>query len=125
MKYMQIFYVPDIKGYSCVLDENESRHAIRVLRMIKGDRLKIVDGSGNLYEGIITDPDPSVCEVKITEVTKDFEKRDYRLHIAISPVKNHERFEWFVEKSVEFGIDEITPVNLQEYRKAGNKERAD
>ncbi len=107
---MQIFYIPDIKGDSCVLDEAESRHVIRVLRMTRGDRLKIVDGTGNLFEGLITYPDSSACEVKITGVTREFEKRGYRLHVALSPIKNQDRFEWFVEKSVELGIDEITPL---------------
>ena len=118
---MQIFYVHDIKGNLFVLDENESRHAIRVLRMTKGDRLKIVDGSGNLFEGIITDPDLSACEVKITGVIRDFEKRGYRLHLAVSPIKNQERFEWFVEKSVELGIDEITPLICSNTEKPGIK----
>lgn len=107
---MQIFYVPGISGSSCVMDENESRHCVRVLRMSKGDKVTIVDGQGGFYEGIITDPDPSACRIRITESTTGFEKRGYRLHMAVSPVKNQERFEWFIEKSVEFGIDEITPL---------------
>lgn len=107
---MQIFYVPGISGSSCVMDENESRHCVRVLRMSKGDKVTIVDGQGGFYEGIITDPDPSACKIRITESTTGFEKRGYRLHMAVSPVKNQERLEWFVEKSVEFGIDEITPL---------------
>ena len=107
---MQIFYVPGISGSSCVMDENESRHCIRVLRMSKGDKVKIVDGQGGFFEGVITDPDPSACRIRITESTTGFEKRGYRLHMAVSPVKNQERFEWFIEKSVEFGIDEITPL---------------
>jgi 16S rRNA (uracil1498-N3)-methyltransferase len=118
---MMIFYVPGIKGNTCVMDENESSHSIRVLRMTKGDRLKLVDGNGNLYEGIISDPDPSGCRVTITSVIKDFEKRGYRLHIAISPVKNQERFEWFIEKSVEIGVDEITPVICRNTEKPGIK----
>jgi len=118
---MQIFYVPDISGDSCVLDEAESRHVIRVLRMTRGDRLKIVDGTGNLFEGLITDPDSSACEVKITGVTREFEKRGYRLHVALSPIKNQERFEWFVEKSVELGIDEITPLICRNTEKQGIK----
>ena len=118
---MQIFYVPGITGNSCLMDENNSRHCIRVLRMIKGDRLKLVDGIGNLYEGIIADPDPSGCKVTITGVTRDFEKRGYRLHIAISPIKNQERFEWFIEKSVEIGIDEITPLICRNTEKTGMK----
>lgn len=118
---MQIFYVPGINDSACVMDENESRHCIRVLRMTKGDRLKLVDGNGNIYEGIISDPDPSGCRVTITSVIKDFEKRRYRLHIAISPIKNQERFEWFIEKSVEIGIDEITPVICRNTEKPGIK----
>ena len=107
---MQIFYVPGITGERCVMDINESRHCIKVLRMSKGDTVFIIDGEGNLYKGIIVDPDPAGCVINITEVTSNYEKRSYRLHIAISPVKNNERFEWFVEKSVELGVDEITPV---------------
>jgi 16S rRNA (uracil1498-N3)-methyltransferase len=84
---MQIFYVPGITGDTCVMDENESRHCIRVLRMARGDKLKLVDGKGNLYEGIISDPDPAHCGISITAITRNFEKRSYRLHIAISPIK--------------------------------------
>jgi len=118
---MQIFYVPDINGSNCVLDSNESRHAIRVLRMIRGDKIKLIDGNGNLYEGLISDPDPGCCKITITGVTRNFEKRNYRLHIAISPLKNNDRFEWFVEKSVEIGIDEITPVICRTTEKPGIK----
>jgi 16S rRNA (uracil1498-N3)-methyltransferase len=118
---MQIFYMPDIKGNTCVMDENESRHSIRVLRMVKGDRLRLVDGHGTLYEGIISDPDPSGCKITITGVTRNFEKRNYKLHLAISPTKNQERFEWFVEKSVEIGIDKITPVICRNTEKPGIK----
>jgi 16S rRNA (uracil1498-N3)-methyltransferase len=118
---MQIFYVPDINGSKCVMDENESRHCIRVLRMTRGDGLNIVDGDGSLYEGIISDPSPSGCGVTITSVTRNFEKRGYRLSIAISPIKSQERFEWFVEKSVEIGVDEITPVICRNTEKSGLK----
>jgi 16S rRNA (uracil1498-N3)-methyltransferase len=118
---MQVFYVTETDGISCVLDETESRHAIRVLRMTRGDVVNITDGTGGLYEGIITDPDPKSCKIKITAAKKEFEKRDYRLHIAISPLKNHDRFEWFVEKSVEIGVDEITPLICHNTEKPGVK----
>jgi len=107
---MQIFYAPDITGDNYTLDENESKHIIRVLRMTKGTRVRLIDGTGNLYEGIINNPDPKKCTVSINGIIKDFEKKNYRLHIAISPLKNTERFEWFTEKSVEIGVDEITPI---------------
>jgi 16S rRNA (uracil1498-N3)-methyltransferase len=118
---MQIFYAPAIMDNTCILGKDESRHCIRVLRMTKGSPVKLIDGLGNLFEGYIVVPDPVRCEIAITETHRNFEKRDYRLHIAISPLKNHDRFEWFVEKSVEMGIDEITPIICRNTEKSGIK----
>lgn len=118
---MQIFYAPEIKGDVYTLDENESKHIIRVLRMKKGSGVRLIDGRGSLYEGIIEIPDTKKCVIKITSITKDFEKRNYHLHIAISPLKNPERFEWFIEKSVEIGVDEITPLICRNTEKPGIK----
>lgn len=118
---MHIFYVPGITGDSCVMDESESRHCIRVLRMTKDDRVKLVDGKGGYYEGIITGSDPSACRIRITDSFQGFEKRGYRLHMAVSPIKNQERFEWLIEKIVELGIDEITPLVCRNTEKKGIK----
>lgn len=107
---MQIFYAPMLTGDSYVLDETESKHCIKVLRMVKGEQVNLIDGKGNLFEGFVSNPDSRRCGISITREIKEFEKRDYSLHIAISPLKNPERFELFVEKSVEFGIDYITPI---------------
>jgi 16S rRNA (uracil1498-N3)-methyltransferase len=107
---MQIFYAPGINGGTYILDENESKHLIRVLRMKKGTPVRLIDGKGNLYEGIIENPDQKKCSIFVKDVIRDFEKRDYRLHIAISPLKNNYRLEWFIEKIVEIGVDEITPL---------------
>jgi 16S rRNA (uracil1498-N3)-methyltransferase len=116
---MQIFYAPDITGDTYILDEKESKHCIRVLRMTKGTIVRLIDGKGNLHEGIISNPDSKKCAIAITGIIQDFEKRNYKLHIAISPLKNPERFEWFVEKSVEIGIDEITPLICRNTEKPG------
>jgi 16S rRNA (uracil1498-N3)-methyltransferase len=118
---MQVFYAPDITGEYYTLDERESKHTVRVLRMVEGSEIKLIDGKGNLYEGVISDPDQRACKIRILNIMKGFEKRDYRLHIGISPLKNPERFEWFVEKSVEIGIDEITPVICHHTEKQGLK----
>ena len=118
---MQIFYSPDISGNDYTLDENESKHCIRVLRMKRGTPVRLIDGKGNLYEAVIDNPDPRKCSLAITGVIRDFEKRNYWLHIAISPLKNYERFEWFIEKSVELGIDEITPLICSNTEKPGIK----
>jgi 16S rRNA (uracil1498-N3)-methyltransferase len=107
---MQVFYAPDIEGDEYVLNENESGHCIRVLRMKRGASLYLTDGRGGLYEAEIRDPDPKKCRLAITAVKRSFETRNYRLHLAVSPLKNTDRFEWFLEKSVEIGVDEITPL---------------
>lgn len=118
---MQIFYAPDINSGYYILDAKESKHSVRVLRMKKGTSVRLIDGKGNLYEGVIDDPDPKKCGISIESVIKDFESRRYSLHIAISPLKNPERFEWFVEKSVEIGVDEITPLICRNTEKPGIK----
>ena len=118
---MQIFYAPDISGNEYTLDERESKHCIRVLRMTTGTTVRLIDGKGNLYEAVITTPDSKKCTLAITGIISDFETRNYRLHIAISPLKNHERFEWFIEKSVEIGVDEITPLICSNSVKSGIK----
>jgi len=118
---MQVFYAPDISGEKYVLDKNESKHIVRVLRMREGTPVNLIDGRGNLFEGVISDPDPSGCVIKVGLVTHEYEKKQYRLHIAISPLKNPERFEWFIEKAVEIGIDEITPLICKNTEKPGVK----
>jgi 16S rRNA (uracil1498-N3)-methyltransferase len=118
---MQVFYAPGISGNSYVLDENESKHIVKVLRMRKGTAVELIDGRGNLYEGVISEPDQKRCTIEIESVIRNFEKRNYRLHVAISPLKNPERLEWFVEKTVEIGIDEITPLICRYTEKPGIK----
>ena len=104
-----MFYCPDIL-HSFTLSEEESQHAVRVLRLQAGDELEVVDGAGGYYFAVVTNPHPKHCEFQIKETITEYGKRDYRLHIAIAPTKNIERLEWFIEKCTEIGIDEITPV---------------
>lgn len=122
---MALFYAPDILS-TLKLDEEESNHAIKVLRMKAGDSLQIVDGKGGYYEARISDPNHKRCGVEIVESFSEFEKRPYHLHIAIAPTKNIERLEWFVEKATEIGIDEITPIICEHSeRKIVKKDRLD
>ncbi|WP_372947717.1 16S rRNA (uracil(1498)-N(3))-methyltransferase [Mariniphaga sp.] len=107
---MQLFYIPEIGGNEIILDETESKHAIRVLRLKIGDRVHVVDGNGGFYTAKITEPHPKKCKLSILESHKEFGKRQFKLHIAIAPTKNNDRFEWFLEKATEIGIDEITPL---------------
>ncbi len=104
-----MFYCPTIE-ISNTLSEDESRHAVRVLRLQAGDEIDFVDGVGGFYKAVITNPHPKHCEFEIKDSVKEYGKRDFRLHIAIAPTKNIDRLEWFVEKCTEIGIDEITPI---------------
>jgi 16S rRNA (uracil1498-N3)-methyltransferase len=119
---MQVFYAPDIRGDTYILDEKESRHVVRVMRMPKGAPVRLIDGSGNLYNGIISEPDHKKCVITLTGIKKGFEERNYRLHLAVSPLKNAERFEWLIEKIVEIGVDEITPLLADHTEKTGVRE---
>jgi len=121
---MQIFYAPDISGSTYTLNEEESKHCIRVLRLIAGDEITLVDGKGNLFKTHILDSHVKRCQVVVVEAIAEFEKRNFYLHIAIAPTKNIERFEWFLEKATEIGIDEITPLLCdRSERKVINNER--
>jgi 16S rRNA (uracil1498-N3)-methyltransferase len=77
--------------------------------MKRGDSISFTDGDGNIYEGVISDDNPAAMTAAVTSVSREA-GRGYRLHIGISPVKNDDRLEWFIEKAVETGIDEITPL---------------
>ncbi|MFC3199805.1 16S rRNA (uracil(1498)-N(3))-methyltransferase [Parapedobacter deserti] len=109
---MQLFYTPDIAPHqqSFVLSEEESKHAIRVLRMGAGQRVQLVDGRGGLYTAAIVDDHPKRAVLEILKAETGRGKRPYYLHIAIAPTKHVERVEWFLEKATEVGIDEVTPI---------------
>lgn len=107
---MQLFHIPKVSGNHVILNESESKHAIRVLRLSEGDQVQLIDGEGGFYEAIISDANSKSCKLLINKSIQEFEKRNFNLHIAIAPTKNIDRFEWFLEKSTEIGIDEITPL---------------
>ena len=110
---MQVFYTPGISGKFATLPSEESRHCINVMRYSFSDTIHLIDGRGGFYKALIIKPDPRACEVEITEYQPDFNKRSCRLHLAIAPTKQIARFEWLLEKVVEIGVDEITPVRCQ------------
>lgn len=107
---MHIFYTPDINSTTYNLSEPESKHCVKVLRLQKGSALNLVDGRGGFYEAIVDDPHPKRTSLKVIKAQYDYGKRNHYLHIAVAPTKNIERFEWFLEKATEIGIDEITPL---------------
>lgn len=106
---MQLFYLPEITD-TCYLDEVESRHCVKVLRLKQGDTISLTDGKGFFYTAGIKHANAKKCQLTIIQKEEEQNKRNYYLHIAIAPTKNIDRFEWFLEKATEIGIDEITPI---------------
>ncbi|MFV0521274.1 MAG: 16S rRNA (uracil(1498)-N(3))-methyltransferase [Mangrovibacterium sp.] len=107
---MHLFYTPNITGTVYVLPEEESKHAIRVLRMQEGDKLRLIDGIGGFYEASILEANQKRCQIQVEHKIENFSQRNNYLHIAVAPTKNIDRMEWFLEKATEIGIDEITPI---------------
>jgi 16S rRNA (uracil1498-N3)-methyltransferase len=107
---MHVFYTPDISAEQYMLNEEESRHCMKVLRLIIGDKVHLIDGRGGLYEAEIISESKRNVTLQILSNTQEYQKRNHRLHIAVAPTKNIDRLEWFLEKATEIGIDEITPI---------------
>lgn len=122
---MQLFYSPNINSeqHQFTFSKEESKHIVRVLRKKEGDTLAITDGKGNLFHVEVTLADQKNCIVQI-QSTEQKTHHNYKIHIAIAPTKMNDRMEWFLEKSTEIGIDEITPIFCENSeRKVIKKER--
>ena len=109
---LPFFYVEDMlpSTLSVVLNEETSRHIVQVLRMQNGERLQVTDGKGNLYVAEITDNNKKKCVVIIIKTTTDNRQQTTNTIIAISLIKNANRFEWFLEKATEIGVTAIIPL---------------
>ena len=107
---MHIFYTPDIAGKEYLLNEKESRHASKVLRLKTGDKVLLIDGKGGRFTAEIITNAGKKTMVKVLS-KESFDKRSaHYLHLAIAPTKNMDRLEFFLEKATEIGVDEITPL---------------
>jgi len=105
------FYIPSFTAgqQEVVLDEDNSRHVIQVLRMGPGELLHLTDGRGHLLEGEVVDAHKKRCRVAVRSV-RTSPPPSTNVTIAISPVKNASRFEWFLEKATEIGVTTIVPL---------------
>ncbi|WP_027126340.1 16S rRNA (uracil(1498)-N(3))-methyltransferase [Gelidibacter mesophilus] len=108
---MQLFYNPDINEETTQISfsKDESRHVVKVLRKSSGDQLQISNGKGWLFVAEITIADAKNCTAVI--ISKSFEaSREYKVHLAVAPTKMNDRYEWFLEKATEIGVNVITPI---------------
>ncbi|MEZ7955036.1 MAG: RsmE family RNA methyltransferase, partial [Bacteroidales bacterium] len=107
---MELFFTNTITGTTATLDEQESTHCLKVLRHKRGDKITFTDGTGKLYTAEISNIQGKICHLNILSSSVSGETRPYYLHIVVAPTKSLDRYEWFLEKAVEFGVDRITPV---------------
>ena len=107
---MELFYAYDSDGRFCRLDSDESGHCVRVLRHRVGDEIHVIDGCGTMFRCRLTDDNPKSAEAEVLEAFPGWGGHPYRLTVACCPTKNNDRFEWFVEKATEVGVDRIVPV---------------
>jgi 16S rRNA (uracil1498-N3)-methyltransferase len=103
---MEVFYQPDVLSGIHELSVEESKHCIKVLRHSTGDIVHVADGRGTLFEVRIEDANPKKCTFQLVRHMRKPEKK-YSIVISIAPTKSVDKVEWFVEKVVELGIDEI------------------
>ena len=107
---MEIFYAYEIDGGLALLDADESAHCVKVLRHRVGDEVTVVDGIGNMYRCHLSDDSPQGAAAEILETIPGWGGHSYSLNMAVCPTKNNDRFEWFVEKATELGVDVVSPV---------------
>ena len=122
---MELFYAHEADGGYCRLDAEESGHCVRVLRHRAGDEIDVIDGLGTLYHCRLTDDSPKGAEAQVLETRADWNAHPYHLTIGCCPTKNNDRFEWFVEKATELGVDCIVPlIGERSERKVYKTDRA-
>ncbi len=124
---MQLFYNATINEATETFsfDREESKHIIKVLRKKDGDILFVTNGLGVLFKTEIILASDSKCTVQIVSFEKTT-PAPFRLHLAVAPTKMNDRYEWFLEKATEIGIQEITPIICdRSERKVINPERFD
>ncbi len=107
---MEIFYTNQTGEGIIRLSAEESSHCVKVLRHRSGDEITVVDGLGNMFRCRLVDDSPKGAAAVILESTADWGAHPYSLKMAVCPTKNNDRFEWFVEKATELGVDVISPV---------------
>ncbi|MEE3466374.1 MAG: RsmE family RNA methyltransferase [Candidatus Cryptobacteroides sp.] len=122
---MELFYAYEVSGGVCYLDAEESGHCVRVLRHRAGDEIDVIDGLGTLYHCSLVDDAPKGAQAQVLSTVPGFGAHPYHLTLGCCPTKNNDRFEWFVEKATELGVDDLVPlIGERSERRVYKTERA-
>jgi 16S rRNA (uracil1498-N3)-methyltransferase len=109
---MNLFYLPNLQydDATAPFTEEESVHGVRVLRLKVGDEVLITNGKGWMFTAVISEAHPKHTQAQIISKQHLPRVAGFHLHVAVAPTKNIARYEWFLEKACEIGVDEITPL---------------
>lgn len=107
---MTLFFAENIDGQMVQLSSEESRHLASVLRLKAGDAVRVTDGKGVMCDAKVVEPNAKAAILKVEKRHENFAKRGYELTIAVAPTKNIDRYEWFLEKATEIGVDRVIPL---------------
>ena len=125
MKEVRYFHVPKAGEFD-ELPQEEAQHAIRVLRLVEGDEIFLMDGEGVFFRAEVTLAQGKHCHYRIIETIPQKKGWKGHLHIAMAPTKMMERVEWMVEKATEIGVDEFSfPLCKFSERKQMRKDRVE
>ena len=122
---MELFYSDNIAAGRLILSGEDSLHCVKVLRHRAGDTINVMDGKGTMYVCRLDDACANAAAAQILESFPRWGAHPYNLTMAVCPTKNNDRYEWFVEKATEMGVDRIVPViGERSERKVFKTERA-
>ena len=104
-------YHPESLEYQtqCQLSEDAANHVGRVLRMVEGEQLELFDGSNHIYPAIITESNKKLVKVNILGRELSDKESNLKIHLG-QVISRGERMEFTIQKSVELGVNVITPL---------------
>jgi len=109
---MEYYYTPKqyISSGSLTIVDDEAKHLTRVLRKQSGEEIFVTDGEGNLYKCLISSMSKQLIECTIKENSHLVNEPELKINLYQSLVKNPDRLEFSIEKSVELGVNSIHTV---------------
>jgi 16S rRNA (uracil1498-N3)-methyltransferase len=103
---MELFYAHKVVNKKFILSDDETKHAVRVMRKKIGEEIYATDGRGNIYKGKIESVEKNILFAEILE-TQFREKTFPNIKFFIPNLRNKDRLRFAVEKLTELGITNI------------------
>ena len=113
---MNLFYSEDFKGDNITFQDQELQH-LKVLRLEIGEIIRVIDGKGNLYEAKLMELSKKMAKAKMLKKETIVQSNKYYLHLAIAPTKSNDRIEFFLEKAIELGVNEVSFLKTERTEK--------